>query len=340
MRLVVVILLCFVAIGNTCADSYALIVGGSGGDAAYQSKFEDWGTRLQRALIDIAEFRETHVVRMMENIKHGTQTHCVSTIENLKTYFDQTAQKITNDDIFFVFLIGHGSYLREISKFHLPGPDLTAAELNTFLANVNAKLIVVVNASSSSAGFINELSGLRRVICTATHNVNEINATEFMEFFLCGLEEGSADQNRDERVSVLEACRQAALLTEQWYGEQGLLATEHAILDDNGDGLGTRLFVQEEDRDPSALASHSNLNEDGAIADRCFIKEFSFPPAVPRELIDTYLSLMNQIDDWKRKKSSMEVDPYYQELETLLIEAAKTNRAIKRHFANHETSAQ
>jgi len=48
--------------------------------------------------------------------------------------------------------------------------------------------------------------------------------------------EADADQNG--RVSILEAFNFATKATANWYQGKGLLATEHALIDDNGDGVG------------------------------------------------------------------------------------------------------
>ena len=48
-----------------------------------------------------------------------------------------------------------------------------------------------------------------------------------------------ADLDRDGGVSVLEAFLHASKRVEATFAEEGLLASEHALLEDNGDGLGT-----------------------------------------------------------------------------------------------------
>jgi len=69
---------------------------------------------------------------------------------------------------------------------------------------------------------------------------------------------------------------------------------------------------------------------DGAQAAQRFLRDFTFPPTVPRDLADRYRSLLNRIEELKRKKSSMESGAYYATLEKLLVEAARTHREIRR----------
>ena len=49
----------------------------------------------------------------------------------------------------------------------------------------------------------------------------------------------AADLDKDGQTSLLEAWLMAARRIEEHYKTQGQLATEHSLLDDNGDGHGT-----------------------------------------------------------------------------------------------------
>jgi hypothetical protein len=190
---------------------------------------------------------------------------------------------------------------------------------------------VVIDSTSASAGFINALSGPDRIIASATKSVSEVNATEFMRLFIEGLEDGSADRNRDERISVLEACEQAAALTASWYSAESLLATEHSILDDNGDGLGTRLPI-----DPvlnEALPGEPAAdNVDGALAAQVFIKDYSFPAGVPQEMIAAYLAALDEVKALRARKGTLAEPDYYAQLEPLLIQAARAHRDIRTYI--------
>src|SRR5204863_7310884 len=47
------------------------------------------------------------------------------------------------------------------------------------------------------------------------------------------------DRDRDGQIRLLEASLMASHHTAEFYKAESRLATEHALLDDNGDGLGT-----------------------------------------------------------------------------------------------------
>ena len=307
------------ATGAADAAATHVILSGSGGEAEFEERFEEWATRLYTALIDNLGADPERVLLLIDQ-----------PAEIIESTFKALRETSTCEDDLFVYLIGHGSHLREHSKFHIPGPDITAADLGTMLSAIPSRATAVLNSTSSSAGFINFLSGPNRIICTATKSVREINATRFMEFFIEGLEGGSADRNHDERISFLEACEQAAELTATSYVADSLIATEHALIDDNGDTLGSRLPIDgllDEDERPGPNESATSL--DGALAARCFLKDFQFDPDVPRSLIDTYTAALDDVNVLKKRKQELETAAYYAELETLLLHAAKTNRQIR-----------
>ena len=140
----------------------------------------------------------------------------------------------------FVTLIGHGSFAGGTARFNLPGPDLSAADFNAMLQKLPTKQIVFVNTSSSSGPFVEALSGPGRTIVTATRNGAEQYATLFGGFFVDALTSDAADADKNKRVSVLEAFNYAKAEVARAYEREGLLATEHALLDDNGDKEGSQ----------------------------------------------------------------------------------------------------
>lgn len=338
--------------------AHHVIVCGSGGEDKYREKFWEWGNRLSNALIHRLDIPESHVHLLAEavgdaqTLNEGIEQASgqrPADLESIRILFASLADTVNPEDDLYVYLIGHGSYLKYQSKFHIPGPDLTAEALDALLLDIPARRIVVLNATSASAGFINTLSAPNRVICTATKSIDEVNATDFMEHFVRGLEEGAAggrggewtadqaggqwpaDRNHDNRISFLEACEYAADLTSAWYLGEGLIATEHAILDDNADGLGSRLPIDGYSEELFQLAkSEDGPSPDGALAERCFLKELSFAPSVSPALIGAYLGALDEISVLKREKMDMELPDYYARLEQLLLKAARANREIHR----------
>lgn len=138
----------------------------------------------------------------------------------------------------WLIFIGHGTFDGHEARFNLRGPDVTASQLSEWLAPFRRPL-VVINTASASASFINKLSATNRVILTATRSGSEQNFTRFGQFFAEVLSDTETDLDKDGQSSVLEAFLAASARVAEFYKTEGRLATEHALLDDNGDGLGT-----------------------------------------------------------------------------------------------------
>ncbi|PCJ62673.1 MAG: hypothetical protein COA73_06215 [Candidatus Hydrogenedentota bacterium] len=317
------------------AESYHVILCGSGGDAEYYEKFQEWGTRLLNVLSRFEGNKSDHIYLLMEPVPGSEPSDSSTDLENIETVFATLAEKTQPGDDVYVYLIGHGSYFKSVPKLHIPGPDLSVDILNDHLNALPAARIVIINAASSSAPFINALSKPGRVICTATKSATEVNATDFMEFFLQSMEDDSADMNKDERISILEVCQQAAELTAAWYISEGLLASEHALLDDNGDGQGSRLS---RDMMDDTFAVNPALM-DGQLAATFFLKEYSFPENAPAELIQEYLEALDTVREVKEKKNDLTTTEYYDHLEEKLLKAARLNRDIRAYGDSHDSSS-
>ncbi len=320
------IFICLMAFNASLLADHVIICG-SGGDPEYRERFTNWGSQLKMWLRENTD-RNDGVHLFQEAGGADDTADGFTSLETLQSFFQKLAKEHSPDKNLFIYLIGHGSYLQDISKFQIPGPDLTATELNRLVSTVPSENVVVVNAASSGAGFINELSGPHRIICTATRSVGEKSAPQFMAHFLEGLKDGSADRNRDTRISVHEAASQAAALTEAWYVGTGLIATEHAILDDNGDSLGSRLH--DLDRGPD------RPKNDGERSKKVFIKPFSFPPQAPQELITSYLEAMKEVEALQEKKGALSQEAYYGQLEQKILAAARLHRKIRNFGAQNE----
>lgn len=309
----------FIAIGLICvgqarAAAFDVIISGSGGEAIYAERFGDWAQRLRQVLIDRCGHPKDHVRLLNET---GENADGVASKQGIGKALRELSERVTPSDDAFVFLIGHGTYRRRVAKLNLPGPDLTAAELDGLLKLLAARRVVIVNSASMSAPFVNALSRAGRIVCASTRSANQRDATRFMGFFVQALEDGNADQNRDDRISILEICTQAASLTDAWFLGEGLIPTENAILDDNGDGLGTRL---------SDLRVDAG---DGAVATRCFLRDFHIPKGASPELVRAYGEAIDAVQALVAQKAMMDSVAYYHLLERELVKAARLNRAIK-----------
>src|SRR5262249_40231421 len=216
-------------------NKFAVIISGISGEETYSTRFAKWTADLRAALIERLGFAEDHLVTLDEKPAEKEQPCSAGAVRD-------TLAKLRNsvkpDNQVFIFFIGHGSFDGKNAKFLLIGPDLTAAEYAQLINSLPTRKVVIVNMASASGEFIKPLSGKGRVIITATRSGQEQNATHFPEYFIAALGNPEADTDKNGRVSALEAFNYATKLTNGFYEQKGRLVTEHALLDDNGDGVG------------------------------------------------------------------------------------------------------
>jgi hypothetical protein len=292
---------------------YVVIISGASGEPAYAKQFQQWTSALQTALLGRFGFPKDRIRLLTEKPDASAG---LATAEEVKKTFGSLRTELNADSVLFVFLIGHGSFDKE-AKFNLVGPDLSASEYNSLLAALPTQHVVILNMASASGEFIKPLAAKGRVIVTATRSGQENNAARFMEYFLAALKASDADADQDGHISVLEAFNYANRLTAEFYTRAGRLATEHALLEDNGDGIG-----------------HTKLEGgDGLLARATYLDSLTVAQAANNATIARLMRdrtrLEGEIAQLIGQKSSLPEADYEKELERLFIELAKVNRAIK-----------
>ena len=138
----------------------------------------------------------------------------------------------------WLILIGHGTFDGKEARFNLRGPDVTGRDLAQWLKPFERPL-TIIDTAAANAPFLTQLSASNRVILTATRSGREQNFAHFGQFLATAIADPQADLDKDGQVSLFEAFLIAARQTAEAYKVQGRLLTEHALIDDNGDGRGT-----------------------------------------------------------------------------------------------------
>jgi hypothetical protein len=287
-------------------NKFAVIVNGAGGEAVYAKQFEEWTGQLSSVLSSRFGF-DTKQLTVLKG----------ATAEDVKRAFTALKTQLDANNVLFVFLIGHGSFDGKESKFNLVGPDLAASEYNAMLSALPTHRVVVFNLSSSSGEFIKSLSAKGRIVITATKSGQETNATRFTGFLITALNATDADTDQDGHTSVLEAFVYANRLTADFYKQAGRLASEHAMFDDNGDGVGRE-----------KLEAGEGLLARATYLDSLSVGEAAASAAAGR-LLKERTRLEGEIEQLIARKGSMAETEYETTLERLFIELAKVNRSIK-----------
>ena len=305
-------------------QTHLVVISGAGGEEEYRDRFHEWGASIAGAAIDKYGLDAADVVWLAESPERDPRIDGPSRGDDVRKALTDVATRAGAEDAVVIVLIGHGSFNGGESRFNVPGRDLTDGDFALLLEQFGTRKVVFVNTASSSGGFIETMSGPNRTVITATRSSRERNATLFAGFFAEALAGEGADTDKDERVSLLEAFIFARREVVRSYEERNLLATEHAVLDDNGDGEGSD-FEDEGDLD-GALARTVFLAPGLARAANGDL------PADPElaELFRKRQDLEERIAALRALKDDMETELYEAELEELVVELALTTRAIRR----------
>lgn len=219
----------------------------------------------------------------------------------------------------WLVMVGHGTFDGEQGKFNLRGPDVSAAELSQWLKPFQRPL-AIVDAASASAPFLAALSGPNRAIVTATRSGFEQNYTRFGGYFAAALTDQKSDLDKDGQVSLLEAFLTAARKTAEFYKTQGRLATEHPLLDDNGDGLGTPADWFKGVRATKRAKDGAEL--DGLRARQLTLIRSNAEQGLTPELRARRDALEAEVEKLRARKGSLPEPEYYDQLEKLMLELA------------------
>jgi hypothetical protein len=205
-----------------------LVVVGAPGTPEYGAMFQRWADQWQAA----AAKGTVDCRRIGLDAEAGETDR-----ERLRKFLAEPANAAGTEPLWIV-LIGHGTYDGREERFNLRGPDVTGRELAEWLGPVK-RPVAVINCASASAPFLNHLSAANRVVVTATRSGHESNFARFGQYMADAIADPAADLDKDEQVSLLEAYLTASSQVAEFYKTNARLATEHALLDDNGDQLGT-----------------------------------------------------------------------------------------------------
>jgi hypothetical protein len=225
----------------------------------------------------------------------------------------------TSTEPLWLVLIGHGTFDGKTARFNLRGPDFSPAELAAWLKPVERPL-VVANCASGSGPFLNELSAPGRIVITATRNGFEYNYARFGDYFSSAISDLQADLDKDEQTSLLEAYLRASAAAEEFYKSEGRLSTEHALLDDNGDKLGTPADWFQGLR--AIKSAKDGVSLDGLRAGQMVLLKSRREEQLPAAVRARRDELERELATARQRKTKLSEDEYLKLIEPLLIELA------------------
>jgi len=286
--------------------TWYVTVAGLGGEPDYEKRFQGQAQDLDK----LCSKGGTSVTL------YGSK----ATRENLKAELAKIAAAAKADDLVVLTLIGHGTFDGTDYKFTVPGPDISANDLASWLDPIAARQ-VIVDTTSSSGAIIEVLRRPNRVLITATRSGNQRNLTVFARYWVEALRDAAADLDKNGAVSALEAFRYADQKTARFYETNKRLASEQALLEDTGKGNGVR--NPGPDNGQGLLAAKTVLIRTSAA-------EALYSDPEKRKLLDRKTEIEASIDQLKYEKAAIPLDEYKKRLQLLLIELATIQEALEK----------
>jgi hypothetical protein len=296
------------------ADRFALVITGASGAAEYAEKYVGWRNAFTRILRERFAYPNDHILVLSEKEEPGVR---VSNREQVRAALGDLRRRATKDDVVLILLIGHGTVGDGSAKFNLVGPDLTLDEWIDLVKSMPGR-VVFVNTASGSFPFLEALAAPNRIVITSTESAAQLYETVFPDFFLRAFNEPVADVDKNGKVSIWEAFRFASASVRRWFDQRGSLATEQALLDDTGRGVGRQAQTP---------------GPDGAVAQVTYLQGDAVAVQTGDSQLAALLMRRGQIDAdielLKARKPNLPADQYDAELEKLLVELAQITRQIK-----------
>jgi hypothetical protein len=320
-RLTLLAVLLLAATPVAAQDTYVAVVVGLAGEPEHGEAFRRWAG----SLVDHASGRmgipKDRILYLLDDPGQDTQrADGKATKDAVEQGLAAIGTQAKAQDVVFIVLIGHGTYDGKIAKFNLPGPDMTGPDFAGVLKKFGTKNIVFVNTTSASGPFVAALAPTARVVVTATRSGAEQFATLFGGYFIDALASDAADADKNKRVSVLEAFNAARAEVARAYQQRGVMLTERALLDDNGDGEGSL--------DPSADGKDGNVAAVLSLGAPTEALKLPDDPKL-RQLYEERRELERRVEAVKLMKGSMDGAKYAAELEQALTDLARKSAEIR-----------
>ena len=211
----------------------------------------------------------------------------VATRESLAASAEALRDSLGPEDVLWVFVIGHSHYDGRHSWLNIAGPDLNHLEFGRMFEGLRCREQIFAITTSASGFYLKPLAAPGRIVMVATEPDLEVNETLFPHKLVRAIASPppylELDVDKDGRLSLFDVYLWTARETAQDYVAGMLLATEHSLIDDTGDGRGTEVqinYLTEEQGGRLKAADDwpAPPTGDGALARKV---RLAFPPSPP-----------------------------------------------------------
>lgn len=254
---------------------WAIILVGIPGDDAHATLFRRTADAWQKWLIESAQFPAEQVLRFpaapTEKSAEKDQAAGPLTAETIRTTFAELTTKLGMNDTLWVFTLGHGNYDGKHAWFHVAGRDPSNEDFGRWLGDIRCREQVLWLTHANSGWFVKPLSKPGRIVIAATAADDESNETEFPQALATVMSKPQKTFNADQdgQLSVAELFTAVLKEVANRFQSDKRLPTEHAQLDDDGDGKGSEDLTpptKTDNTDAAPTAQPVPASRDGDLA--------------------------------------------------------------------------
>ncbi len=199
----------------------------------------------------------------------------VCTKESVARMMEGLCAEIGDEDSCWIMLLGHAHLYQASSKFNVLDADFDQTDFALWARPLACREQVFWVTMPVSGFWIKPLSGKSRVVISATEADLEFTGTE-MPYALADLLSGDGesqsleDVDQDGSLSLLDLYLAANLEIHGRFPAMERLQTEHAQLEDNGDGRGSEVqlaYLPEETDESEDAEENSDDEKDETAAE-------------------------------------------------------------------------
>ncbi len=277
---------------------WALIVCGHPGDEEHQELYAESVQGIANGLINRLRFSSENI-RIQFGLLPEQDLSTVlpnatggATREEIEADVADLRKQIQPDDTLWVIVLGHAHWDGRNCFLNVPGSDIHQDDFAMLFEGLKCRQQVFMMTTSVSGFFTRALSLKGRIVISATEADLETNETLFHAALADVLSDPPAmdefDADSDSNISLFDLYVAVTRNIAQRYLGEMLLATEHALLDDNGDGRGTELQLDYLNEEQGGRATEDSKppkirpNSDGALATKTSL-HFVMPEESPKE---------------------------------------------------------
>ena len=229
----------------------AILVSGLSGNHEFKIYFQNAMGELRQTLLRKGYQREELVLFSEEHAPDSLwQQSRLATRKNLREFFGKLKGRSQPYSEVFIFIVGHANGHDEEAILHLPGEDMSYAELMNAIDPIPAQQMTVVVAAPQGEAWIQKLSRPQRVVIAGNgYRQYDFIPLLFLRTFPLTLEKaGILKKDSEADVDSPRSLFDVFLETQQkvlaWYKRNNLQVTEMALLDADGDKKGDS-FIKE-----------------------------------------------------------------------------------------------